>query len=87
MTVQAPLAAARALRPLIEAHAHSDATPVDHEVVAALAEHDLYGALVPKDLGGLELSIDEALDVVEEVAYADGSTGWTYMACATTSGF
>lgn len=87
MTVHAPLAAARALRPLIETHAHSDATPVDHEVVAALAEHDLYGVLVPKELGGLELSIEDALDVVEEISYADGSTGWTYMACATTSGF
>jgi alkylation response protein AidB-like acyl-CoA dehydrogenase len=86
-TTHDPLAAARALRPLVEDHAHSDATPVDHEVVAALAEAGLYGALVPKDVGGLELSIEENLDIVEELAYADGSTAWTYLACATTSAF
>lgn len=86
-TVHDPLAAARALRPLVEAHAHSDATPVDHEVVSALAEAGLYGALVPKELGGLELSIEENLDIVEEIAYADGSTAWTYLACGTTSAF
>lgn len=82
-----PLAAARSLRPLVEAHAHADATPVDHEVVAALAEHNLYGALVPKEVGGLELTPEEVLDVVEEIAYADGSTAWTYMACVTSSAF
>jgi len=86
-TVHDPLAAARSLRPLVEAHAHSDATPVDHEVVAAFAEAGLYGALVPKALGGLELSIEENLDIIEEISAADGSTGWTYLACATTSAF
>ena len=86
-TVHDPLAAARALRPLVEAHAHSDATPVDHEVVAALADAGLYGALVPKEIGGLELSIEENLDIIEEIAYADGSTAWTYLACGTTSAF
>ncbi|MFA5882453.1 MAG: acyl-CoA dehydrogenase family protein [Acidimicrobiia bacterium] len=87
MTVHDPLAAARALRPLVEEHAHSDATPVDHVVVEAFREAGLYGALAPKELGGLELSLEENLDIVEEIAYADGSTGWTYMACATTSAF
>ena len=87
-TVHDPLAAARSLRPLVEAHAHSDATPVDH----AGGRRDrgrggLYGALVPKELGGLELSIEENLDIIEEIAYADGSTAWTYLACATTSAF
>jgi alkylation response protein AidB-like acyl-CoA dehydrogenase len=86
-TTHDPLAAARALRPVVEAHAHGDATPIDHRVVAAIAEAGLYGALVPKELGGLELSIEEALDVIEELSYADGSTGWTYLACATTSAF
>ena len=82
-----PLAAARALRALVEAHAHADATPVDHEVVAALRDAGLYGALTPKELGGLELTPEEALDVVEEIAYADGSTAWTLMACITSSAF
>ena len=47
----------------------------------------LYGALTPKEVHGLELALVEALDVVEELSYADGSTGWCYMACATTSAF
>ena len=87
MTVRDPLAAARALRPLIEEHAHSDATPVDHLVTDAFAEAGLYGALTPKEVGGRELSLEENLDIIEEISYADGSTGWAYMACATTSAF
>ena len=78
---------ARGLRPLVEEHARSDATPIAHEVVDALRASGLYGALTPKEVHGLELSLVEALDVVEELSYADGSTGWCYMACATTSAF
>jgi alkylation response protein AidB-like acyl-CoA dehydrogenase len=45
---------------------------------------DLIGAgcfrmLVPHRYGGDELSLSEAFDVIEELAYADGSTGWTTM--------
>lgn len=87
MTVHDPLAAARALRPLIEEHAHSDATPVAPEVVAALRESGLYGAMTPKEAGGLELSLEENLDIVEEIASADGSTAWTFMAVVTSSAF
>ena len=47
----------------------------------------MYGVLTPKEVHGLELSLVEALDIVEELSYADGSTGWCYMACATTSAF
>src|SRR5262245_46960378 len=81
------LEVARGLRTLVESHATSDATPIAHEVVDALRASGLYGALTPKDVHGLELSLVEALDVVEELSYADGSTGWCYMACATTSAF
>ena len=65
----------------------SDATPIAHEVVDALRASGLYGVLTPKEVHGLELSLVEALDIVEELSYADGSTGWCYMACATTSAF
>ncbi|HZQ36683.1 MAG TPA: acyl-CoA dehydrogenase family protein [Dehalococcoidia bacterium] len=37
----------------------------------------LFSIYTPRQFGGLELSLPEALRVVEEVARLDGSTGWT----------
>jgi alkylation response protein AidB-like acyl-CoA dehydrogenase len=80
---------ARALRPLIErdaarGEAESSTTKA---VVDALAEAELFWILVPRDLGGFEAGIEDALAVFEELAYADGSTGWSAMANATSSCF
>jgi len=80
---------ARALRPLIEhdaaiADAESSTTKA---VVDALAEAELFWILVPQELGGAEAGIEDALAVFEELAYADGSTGWSTMANATSSAF
>lgn len=84
-----PIERARALRPLIEANAergelHGTMTA---EVVAALADAGLFWLLVPTEVGGLEADVRTALEVFEELAYADGSTGWSAMANATTSCF
>ena len=78
---------ARALRPLIEleaarAEAESSTT---QPVVDALADAELFWILVPRELGGAEAGIEDALAVFEELAYADGSTGWSAMANATSS--
>jgi alkylation response protein AidB-like acyl-CoA dehydrogenase len=80
---------ARALRPLIEREAaQSEAeTTTTRVVVDALAEAELFWILVPRELGGAEARIEEALAVFEELAYADGSTGWSTMANATSSAF
>ena len=80
---------ARALRPLIEenaakAEAETTTTKV---VVDALAEAELFWILVPKELGGAEAGIEDALAVFEELAYADGSTGWSTMANASSTCF
>jgi alkylation response protein AidB-like acyl-CoA dehydrogenase len=81
------LATARSLRPLVEAEA--DAT--DRElsmaapVVEALAGSGLNHLQVPKELGGLEADTDTTLDVLEEMAHQDGSTGWVYMANANAT--
>src|SRR6185437_4645539 len=80
---------ARALRPVIEqdaarAEAESSTT---RAVVDALADAELFWILVPRDLGGAEAGIEDALAVFEELAYADGSTGWSVMANATSSCF
>lgn len=80
---------ARALRPLIErdaAQAEADTTTTK-AVVDALADAELFWILVPRELGGAEASIVDALGVFEELAYADGSTGWSAMANATSSAF
>ena len=81
-TCDDPVAAARALRPLIEAHAEQGAREglVPEPVVRALAESGLFGAMVPRHLGGMETTPDVLIDVTEELSYADGSTGWIWMA-------
>jgi alkylation response protein AidB-like acyl-CoA dehydrogenase len=80
---------ARALRPLIDqeaARAEAEGTTTQ-PVVDALAAAGLFWILVPRELGGAEAGIEDALAVFEELAYADGSTGWSAMANATSSAF
>jgi alkylation response protein AidB-like acyl-CoA dehydrogenase len=47
------------------------------ELVACLKQAGLFSIYTPKEFGGLELPLPDALRVVEEVAKYDGSTGWT----------
>ena len=84
-----PIERARALRPLIEANAERTEMhgTMPAEVVDALADAGLFWVLVPTEVGGLEADAVTALEVFEELAYADGSTGWSAMANATTSCF
>src|SRR5262249_40857291 len=80
---------ARARRPLVEREAAraEEETTTTQVVVDALAEAELFWILVPRELGGAEAGIEDALAVFEELAYADGSTGWSTMANATSSAF
>jgi alkylation response protein AidB-like acyl-CoA dehydrogenase len=79
----------RALTPLIEAEADrtEELGTMSPAVVDALSEAGLFAILVPAELGGLEADLVTTLAVFEELAYADGSTGWSAMANATTSCF
>jgi alkylation response protein AidB-like acyl-CoA dehydrogenase len=82
-----PVSAARALRALIMSQA-AESERQGHlcdSVVEALRDAGLFATLVPADLGGLEVDPVTAVDVVAEVSYADGSTGWTLMANMVTS--
>ena len=78
---------ARELRSTINAAgaaaAAAGATALSQEVVDACSDAGLYGALTARAVGGAELPIDECLDVFAEIAYADGSAGWSVMAGAT----
>src|SRR5438067_9134250 len=46
------------------------------ELVACLKQAGLFSIYTPKEFGGLELPLPDALRTVEEVARQDGSTGW-----------
>jgi alkylation response protein AidB-like acyl-CoA dehydrogenase len=76
---------ARALAPMIaaaaeEIEARRELTP---EVVAALHEAGLFRMLLPRSLGGHELSPVVYIQAIEELAKADASTAWCV---AQTSG-
>ena len=73
-----PLAAARALAPLVRReagrmHEQRELTP---EIATALADARLFHMFVPRSLGGRELPHPEYLPVVEALGHADASTGW-----------
>ncbi len=46
-------------------------------VVDGLRDAGLFGALVPADLGGLDLTLPESIEVFRTVAEHDASTAWT----------
>jgi alkylation response protein AidB-like acyl-CoA dehydrogenase len=78
------LAAARDLRSSIAANAEkAGGDPVPAETVDALRRAGLFGAMAPREVGGAELSLVDAIDVFAEVARADGSAGWCLMAGAS----
>ncbi len=72
------LANARALAPLIAAAAPriEAARGLPSDLVDALHEARLFRMLVPRSLGGEEISLIEYVQVIEEIAKADASTAW-----------
>jgi alkylation response protein AidB-like acyl-CoA dehydrogenase len=83
-----PLRAARDLRPLIQASAAEGARQayVPDTVIRALAETGMCGLKVPRAFGGSEVDARTYIDVIEELSYADGSTGWVVMASGFAGG-
>jgi alkylation response protein AidB-like acyl-CoA dehydrogenase len=84
------LHAARDLRSTLDAEgakAESAGSPMTDEAVRLCKEAGLYGALVPKEVGGAELDAAESLDVFTEIARADGSIGWVVMAGSTATAY
>src|SRR5450631_2180711 len=77
-----PVAAARALRPIIEAGADEaeETAMIPEKVIHALADSGLFGLLIPREFGGMEVDPDTYIKVIEELSYADGSVGWVMMA-------
>lgn len=80
------LDAARDLRSQLDAEgakAESTGSPMTDEAVRLCREAGLYETIVPRDVGGAELSLGDCLDVFAELARADGSIGWVVMAAST----
>jgi alkylation response protein AidB-like acyl-CoA dehydrogenase len=75
------LSAARAIAPLLADRATEGerraTTPPD--VLDAIADAGLFTLLLPAALGGTPCDPSTVVDVIETVAHADGSAGWTTM--------
>ena len=54
------------------------------DVVDDLRDAGLFRLFVPGELGGPELGVQEAMDVIEEIAVHDGAAAWCVMIAATT---
>ncbi|MEA2927348.1 MAG: hypothetical protein QOD25_4470, partial [Alphaproteobacteria bacterium] len=72
------IARARALRPLITAHAAriEQEREIAPEVLSALHDAQLFRMLIPKSCGGAEVAPAIFMQAIEELAKADGSTAW-----------
>jgi alkylation response protein AidB-like acyl-CoA dehydrogenase len=83
----ATLARVRALGELIERRAREteQASEIPREVVDALQQAGVFGLMVPEALGGEEAHPELLIDVLREIAYRDGSTGW-YVGAVMTAG-
>lgn len=86
LAVESPdlLAEMRALAPLIESSAARNEAGVTlcPDVVDALHERSLFRILAPASLGGFEVPVRAAYEIIEEASRADGATGWSFMAGA-----
>jgi alkylation response protein AidB-like acyl-CoA dehydrogenase len=74
----APLDVARALAPRIRARAPEIETTrqLPSDLVLELADARLFKVALPEAEGGLGADVITALQVIEEISRADGSTGW-----------
>jgi len=84
-----PVAATRALAPRIREAAQGIEAErrLPPDLVEALRSAGLFHIGVPRSIGGLECDPMTQSRVVEEVAYADGSTGWCVMLAAQSASF
>ena len=80
---------ARGLVPTIRAGADSGeaARSLSPDVVAVLAGAGFYTLFVPRAYGGLEVEPLTALQVIEELAYADGAAGWCVLIAAQSAAY
>jgi len=64
---------------------HDAARQLDPAVIAKLREADVLGALVPRELGGHELSPADYVVMLEALALGDSATAWCVMTASTST--
>src|SRR3546814_316476 len=76
------MARARQIAPIIRAEALNteEGGTLSPAAVAALRDTELFWATVPREVGGFGCDLVTAIEIMEEVSYADGSSGWSLMA-------
>ena len=76
---------AKSLAPLIEREANGieKTSTLTAPVLDAMRETDLFWFMLPAELGGGGADVTTAIEVMEELTRADGSTGWSFMANTT----
>lgn len=80
---------ARSVAPLIEAEADTveRETRITRAIHDAFVDTELYWIALPRALGGAEADLVTCIEVCEEIARADGSTGWSFFVnLVTTAG-
>jgi alkylation response protein AidB-like acyl-CoA dehydrogenase len=72
------------LAPIIREHADraEREAQMPREVAEAFHEAGLFRILIPRQMGGGELTIPDSLRIIEEVARIDGSAGWNLAICS-----
>lgn len=85
--IAAPLQAARSLSSDIRASAAETerGRRLPPALVAKMTDAGLFRLCLPRDLGGFEADPRTAIEVLEEVAKADGAAGWCLMVAITSS--
>lgn len=75
---------ARAMSPLVAAEANSGEAMgrITPAVEAEFRDSGLFWMALPRAVGGQETDVLTMMDVLEELAFADGSTSWALMATA-----
>lgn len=88
MPKSTPVLRAREVAPLLEAQAEraERERTLPAESVRALADAGLFRMCLPEELGGEAVGFVPAIEAWEEIARADGSTGWTAMANGSGAG-
>lgn len=69
-----------------EAAANEALGRLNEATLQALQDGGFMRMWIPRCFGGLELPPVEALEVIEALCYADGSTGWVHMAAQVAMG-